>query len=237
MSLAFYSYSKQVIAADLLVVANENPLLQYQENGENKGPTIEILNALLQEANLTGNVSFMPWSRAFVTAKDNPNTLVLSMIKTPEREPDFHWLIKVSKLARVFISLASKPENYVENIEQAKEKLIAVILNSAGHIELISQGFSEQKNLYLVSDSAQMINLFVNGRVDLLYTDPQNIKNYLNSSGKTEVALSYKKIVEKNQRTSYIALNKNSDKVVVKKLHQAARKFEKTTEYLRLLVQ
>jgi len=222
-------------AQELLVVASEHPLLQYQENGENKGPTIEILNGLLKETPLKSRVSFMPWARAFATVKHNPNTLILSMIRTPDREPYFHWLIKVSQSARVFISLASKPENYVDNIDQAKHKLVAVRLGSAAYNELISHGFSEQKNIYIVSSDEQMIHLLANGRIDLVYTDPNNALKHLKSSGNANIAIRHKKIVPKDQRISYIALNKNTDITIVQQLQNAARKFEKTAEYQYLL--
>lgn len=237
ISLSLCSFAEEKIKADLLAVANNNHLLQYRENGEDKGPTIEILNAILKEAQLKANVSFMPWARAFSTVSNRQNTLVLSMIRTPEREDNFYWLIKTSQLARVFVSLKHKPQNYVENIEQAKEKLIAVVLGSAGYKELISHGFSEKKNLYIVSNDEKMVNLLVNGRVDLVYADPTNVKNNLNIIGKSEVVINYKKITPKNQRTSYIALNKDTDKKIVMKLQQAAQKFEKTSYYSRLLAQ
>lgn len=235
VSLSLCSFAKEKTEHSLLAVASENYLLQYQENGENKGPTVEILNGFLQEAQLKASVSFMPWARALATAKNNPNTLILSIIRTPEREDHFHWLIKVSQLARVFISLESKPENYVDNIDQAKKKLIAVVLGSAAHNELLSYGFSEQTNLYLVSNGAQIANLFANGRVDLVYDDPNNLLSNLNIKGKANTAISYKKITIENQRISYIALNKDTDASIVNKLQHAARKFEKTAKYPRLL--
>ena len=235
ISISLYFFAKESIATDLLAVAYENHLLQYRENGKNKGPTVEILNVILKEAQLKTDISFMPWARAFSTAKNNPNTLILSMIRTPEREESFHWLIKVSQLARVFISLKSKPENYVDDIEQAKKKLTAVVLGSAGHHELVSKGFSEKNNLYIVSNGEQLVNLFVNGRVDLVYDDPNNVNTYLRLLGRENVDINYQQITSQNQRAGYIALNKDTDESIVNQLQQAANKFEKTAEYLRLL--
>jgi len=234
VSLSFGSFAKEPKVA-LRVVASEHHLLQYRENGENKGPTIEILNAILNTASLKANVSFMPWARAFSTAKNNPNTLILSMIRTPEREAYFHWLIKVSQLARVFVSLESRPENHIENIEQAKTKLIAVVLGSAEYNELISQGFSQGNNLYTVADDKHMVNLLANGRVDLVYADPNNVQDNLIAIGKANVAISYQTISPKNQRNSFIAINKATDKDIVKRLQQAASSFKKTAKYTKLL--
>jgi len=235
ISLSIHSFAKGSGEVRLLAVADDHPLLQYRENGENKGPTVEILTAILKEAQLSADISFMPWARAFAKCKNTPNTLILSMIRTPERETDFYWLIKVSQLARVFISLESKPENYVEYTEAAKEKLIAVVRDSAEHKKLISLGFSEKGNLYVVSSDEQMHSLFVNGRVDLIYGDPNSVQKFLDINDSSAVGIRYKKIDVKDQRTSYIALNKSTSKEIVVKLQQASNKFEKTAEYLRLL--
>jgi len=78
-----YSVAKDDIPVELQVVASINPLLG-------------ILNAILAEAQLEANVAFMPWARAFSIAESNPNTIILSMIRTPEREDNFYWIIKVS---------------------------------------------------------------------------------------------------------------------------------------------
>ena len=230
-----YSVAQDNIKAPLTVVANPNPLLQYHEEGEDKGPTVEILNSILKLAKLNANIYFMPWARAFSEAKNNTNTLILSMIRTPEREADFHWIIKVSQATRVFISLKSKPENYVDTIEQAKEKLVGVILNSSAHQELKAAGFSEDKNIYLISSVKQLAWLLANGKIDLAYTDPDNIEKNLQAINKADVEINHKGVSFKNQRISYIALNVNTDEKTVEKLRLAAKKFTETSKYTYLL--
>lgn len=229
--LPLFALAQETPSADLQVVAFSNPLLQYPENGEHKGPTNEILKGLLKTTQLSANISYMPWARAFSKAINTPNTLILSILRTPERENSFQWIIKVSQAARVFISLQSKPEKYVETMEQAKQKLIAVILDSAAHKELSANGFSEQENLYIVSNEENMINLLLNQRVDLIYSDPNNIERGLLAMGKAEVKIRFKQITPENQRMSYIALNKKSNKSIVKLLQKAADQYSKTPEY------
>lgn len=113
----FNAYASKEANTDLFIVATQSPLLQYGDNGEDKGSTVEILQAILSASKLAASVNFMPWARAYDIAKSKPNTLILSIIRTPEREQQFHWLIKVSNLARVFTSLAVKPENHVSNAD------------------------------------------------------------------------------------------------------------------------
>jgi hypothetical protein len=110
------------------------------------------------------------------------------------------------------------------------------VLGSAGYKELTTYGFSEQENLYVVSDAELMVTLLENGRVELVYDDPVNLQNILNERGSSDVAIKYKEIAPENERSSYIAINKASDITIVNRLQQAARKFEKTVEYTQLLI-
>ncbi len=220
--------------ADFLVVATENHVLQYQENGINKGPTIEILSAVLKEGKLSADIHFMPWARALDIAKTTPNVLVLSIIRTTEREPLFHWIGVVSELSRVFISLTDKPENKVFTDQQAKNKIIGVLRGSAAYSELISKGFIEGKNLYLIAGVHQLFHLFSNGRVDLIYADPNTIENYLDKHAKENIKIDYQKIEAKHQRVSYIAASKGTDPELLKRLKAAMETFQQTPLYNQL---
>ncbi len=75
VSTPLCAFAKKSVETNLLAVANDNRLLQYYENGESKGPSIEILQAILKEAQLDAKVVFMPCLRAYSTASINLNTL------------------------------------------------------------------------------------------------------------------------------------------------------------------
>jgi len=219
------------------VVATENKLMQYQENGINKGSTIEILNVLLNDNNIQATFDYMPWARAYRIAETTPNTIILSIVRTPEREEKFHWIGIVSQLSRVFISLKKYPENFVNDIEQAKHKIVAVERNALSHNELIKKGFIVGKNLYVVSAVEQAFKLLLTGKVDLIYHDPVVIEDYINNEIKGEYEIDYAPINTQNTRVSYIAINKNSDDIIVKKLISSMNNFSKTNLYKKLLNQ
>jgi polar amino acid transport system substrate-binding protein len=221
--------------ADLLVVATENPLLQYTEKGQFKGPSIEILKALLTESKLTADIQLMPWARAFSLAKKERNTLILSIIRTPVRENQFHWIGKVSELALVFISLSDKPENKVSNDQQAKNKKIAIIRDSNGHKELVTRGFEVGKNLYLVATLEQMFTLFINNRVDLVYVDPNMIEKFIQEKKLKNVGINFNPITSHHHRESYIAASKNTDIKLLNKLKRAMEKIKQTEKYAELV--
>lgn len=216
------------------IVAAESQLLQYNDDGVAKGPTAEITHALLKSLSKTTKIEFMPWPRAFDIASKRANTLVLSLIRTPEREKQFHWIGIVSELSRVFISLDSKPENLITNDNEVKNKVIAVARNSNSYHELVAKGFKD--NLYLVTELETTFKLLLNGRVDLIYHDPHAIKRYIELNNLKLVNINFRPISSTNRRASYLALSVNSDEGLVKSLKTAMKQYQKTKEYLYFLM-
>lgn len=234
--LTFFSVDIAAIEKNKLrVVANEHPLLQYEKNGKAQGPTVEILQSVLKQTDLDATVEFMPWPRAFNIATKNPNTIILSIIRTPEREDKFHWLGVVSKLARVFISLEENQSAREITDIDAKEKLIAVTRNSNSYHELKKKGFSENKNLYIVASDSEAFKLLISGKVDLVYNDPNAVEEYLESKNINQHQLQFNTIVPANRRDSYIAININSNIKIVETLKQSMKAFQKTDQYQYLL--
>lgn len=208
----------------LLAIAAEHPMLQYHENNEIKGPSAEILKLLLQQSQLQAPLELLPWSRAYQTVLNRENTLVVSMVRTHARENKFHWLIKVSELVRGFVSLKSRPENSIQNLDEAKSKTIVVIRDSFGYHSLVNLGFSEKTNLYVVSSLKHGIALFLSGKVDLIFTDPNVLTNFFAEQQQNAEALFSVHVLPETRRESYIAANINTESSILEKLKRAADK-------------
>ncbi|WP_448567656.1 substrate-binding periplasmic protein [Thalassotalea ganghwensis] len=234
ITLVFTGYLKAE-QLPLRIVADERKLLQYQVNNTAQGPSAELLQMILAQASLHGRIEFMPWSRAFNIAKNRPNTMLLTVIRTPEREALFHWLLKVSDVVKSFISLKALPENYITSIEQAKTKVVAVVRGSASHHFLTSKSFSEGVNLYVVSSVDETISMLLNKKVDLVFTPPAVFANYFAAKNlKGEDYIHYSSFPE-TKKEGYIALNKASDPALAEMLIKASSAVKKSDNYQRLL--
>ncbi|MBL4908436.1 MAG: transporter substrate-binding domain-containing protein [Alteromonadaceae bacterium] len=232
--LLSFSLSAQQLLPLRIVGTNLN-LLQYKQNNQIRGTSVDIMNQVLKRSQLEAKIELMPWARAYYLAKNRPNMIILSMIRTPEREPYFYWLGIVSKVNKAYISLQRYPQNFAENDQQAKQKTVVVVRNSAAHKILLKKGFIEGKNLFLVASPKKAFNLFVTHKVDLMYTDPAMVKDYINEYQQGVLEISYSPIDINKQQTSYIAININSTPQLVSRLRQAMKKFAKTPEYKSLL--
>lgn len=70
----------------------EWPPYSYAEQGQIKGISTDILRAACQEAALRCQVQLVPWARGYATALSQPNTLVYTTARKPEREALFSWV-------------------------------------------------------------------------------------------------------------------------------------------------
>lgn len=213
----------------LIAVAAEHKLLQYIEDGKVQGPSAEIFKLLLKYSDLDGKIEFYPWSRAYHTALTRKDTLILSMVRTQERQDNFHWLIKVGELVRGFISLKRQPKNTIKLVKDARNKSIVVLRNSYSHHSLIKMGLSH--NLYPVSSLEEAIALFLSAKVDLIYTDPNVVINYLKRQQQVADDVIAVHILPQTRRESYIAANKQTDQRLLTKLKSAALKLQSDPLY------
>ena len=140
------------------------------ENSElqKEGALVELSIALSDRAGLSSSFDIMPWARAYETALQQPNTVLLAVLKTTQRESELQWIGKVLEAKAYLIALKERTDIQLNNIEQAKEYLTASVrgYGSAGY--LLRQGFSEDKNLILTSHQSQMWGILYNKRVDLV---------------------------------------------------------------------
>lgn len=232
LALVNITFASAVFAdTSLTAVAAEHKMLQYMEDGEVKGPSAEIFKLLMKESGFSAEIDFYPWSRAYQTAVSDDNTLVLSIVRTTEREDKFHWLIKVSELVRGFVSLQAHPENQINYISDVKNKSIAVLRDSYSYHSLIALGFSDLGNIYEVATLEHGIELFLSGKVDLIYTDPNVLVNYLTSKKQPAETLINVHILPQTRRDSYIAGNINLPPATLRKLKKAAFALQSNTDY------
>ncbi|GAB2208908.1 hypothetical protein ROS1_57260 [Roseibium sp. ROS1] len=108
--LCFMAYGKErnsrQCLSPLSFLTEDWPPYQYIENGILKGVTVDLLLAILKEANAEqtlAEIEVVPWARGYSRVKTQPNTVLFSMTRTPEREEMFKWAGPILKNDTYFI--------------------------------------------------------------------------------------------------------------------------------------
>jgi polar amino acid transport system substrate-binding protein len=72
--------------------SDDSPPYNFSAEGGPRGISADLLRAICQEAQLRCTLEILPWARAFYKASTEPNTVIFTTTRSPEREALFLWI-------------------------------------------------------------------------------------------------------------------------------------------------
>lgn len=135
---------------------------------ESGDATPGALGALVREMALrlgeAPAIQFYPWTRALTMAQSQPRTLILPLTRTPERESNYRWLVKLYRQKFVFIAMRGT-EVKLDSVDALSELRIGVLRGSPEG-QLTGLNFKRVVPANSVVDLARMME---RGVVDAVY--------------------------------------------------------------------
>ncbi|WP_187170579.1 substrate-binding periplasmic protein [Salidesulfovibrio onnuriiensis] len=164
-----------VFGGGLLVVTEEMVPYNFRQDGQVVGLSTELVRRTLEKSGLEGRFQVMPWARAYYIARNDPNVLIYTIVRTEEREKLFKWIGPVAPAVdEKMYCLRSRPDVVVRTLDDARNYKVAVVRDGVGHRFLEEQGFSLGINLDLSPNEDQMFAKLFWGRVDIVISDDLN---------------------------------------------------------------
>lgn len=81
----------------LTVYTEHYPPFNYlDDNQEVVGQATKNVRLVLDRAKIDYEIMLVPWNRAYVRARQQTNTLIYTVTRTPVREPEFYWLFPIA---------------------------------------------------------------------------------------------------------------------------------------------
>lgn len=148
------------------LVTGELPPWTLQGEPGQRGVLLDLVETLLERANMPLRAEFYPWARAMLLASERPRTLILPLNRTPDREAKYQWLVKLYSQRFVFMTLAGKPR--VEMPEQLRELRISGLRGSSNLGRLQQQGLPAD-HIYQAASIGDMHRALERGIVDAVY--------------------------------------------------------------------
>ncbi len=143
--LGTISYAAQ--ATDLQIVTENLPPYNYRDGAVIKGVSAEVVQALLKEVGLQADIHVLSWVRAYLKALNQPNVLIFSIVRTPDREALFHWVGQVSTTQSYLFKLSSRRDIRIARLQDARRYLIGTWREDVREQYLLSQGFIRKKEI------------------------------------------------------------------------------------------
>ena len=212
-------------AGPLRVVTEEWPPYNHTENGEVVGLATDAVRAVLDRAGIDYTIECLPWARAYGLALNDPNVLIYSILKVGDREPLFKWVkLEGFGVDMYLFRPLYRREIQVATIEDAKAYRAGVTRESATHHFLLSQGFTENVNLFPVR--SEFLNILKsepqNERIDLTTGDLSSVRYWLRLAGKPDDY--WEPVVPLFHRDLYMAFSLRTPDEVVEKVRCACKR-------------
>ncbi len=155
---------QSVLAAELTILTENLPPLNYVDNGALVGPSVEIVQEIQRRVRSDEPIQVYPWARAYKMALEDENVILFGMTYTKVREDKFKW---VGPLATKRDILVAKKDSgiKIKDLKDAKKvKRIGTLRDDTRGRLLQRHGFT---NLEPVSDEQLNAKKLALGRIDL----------------------------------------------------------------------
>ena len=214
--LVSYFISMSLFAENITLELVTEHLPPYQiVSTENHitGFSTDIVNEMVKRSGYKEELNAYSWARSYNLAQKKENTCIYSIIRLPEREALFKWVGILTQTNNVIFGKKSDLSVPFKSLDEAKNYTIAVIRNDATHFILLSRGFEEGKNLYVINNTKSLFNLLLlRDSIDLIIADDVTIGYRATLAGVNVNELS---------RLFYLACSLSTSDKVISKLKSA----------------
>ena len=186
------------------------------------GSSTKIIKQVLKKARIDYDIRLYPWARSYEMALKNDNTMIYSILRTPEREKLFKWVCPISGSVELYLyKLKKRTKLNISNIEQAKNYSTGVTRNDFPHIRLKQLGFKDEQLLISPVDKSNIIML-LNGRIDFVVESSETMETILKDTLFTmDDVTPILPLDTQVKNINCMAFNPKTDDKIVEKVRQA----------------
>lgn len=225
--------SLPLAATELTAVTESLAPLNYEENGVVTGYATELLQAMAQAAKLKTRIDLLPWARAYQTVLAQPNTLIYSITRNPERESLFEWIGPISPRQIFLYKLRERKDVSVKTLADASNYQVGLVREMAASKDFVKlSGIAENKVDYAPTVESNMKKLFLH-RIDLIVSQDWSAAFLAKSLNRKPEELEPVLLLN-GTHSYYFALNKQSDPALVAKLRAAFDTVQKSGQLGKL---
>lgn len=198
-------------ARQLRIMAENSAPVNFVKDGKWQGATAEVVMEIMRRLGLPNTIEEMPWARGYKMALEQPDIVLFSMARTPEREKRFHWVGPVSVFRSDFY--ARKDSNLViRSLDDARQVgRIGTYRDDVREDYLAKKGFT---NLDSTNSNLSNLRKLIDGRIDLWATSNTEA---VSVTEQHDIAPSAIRHVYSFQKfVLYIAISKQTSKAVAR---------------------
>lgn len=207
-----------------VIYTEEWPPLNYGgSNGEVRGLATDRVKALVEATGISYDIQLVSWYRAYHLTLKTPNTMLYTILKTPEREDLFHWYCPIAESQQISLfRLTSRNDIKLNELQDAKRLVLGVTRGDYVGEFLLSKGFNSNKNLVFTADADVNLQQLLNGRIDLIAESKAALNYRLTELGiATDTVTEALGSIDGITQKACLAINKESDTELIELLDKS----------------
>lgn len=207
----------------LTLLTESYPPLTYAIGDSITGYGADVVRAIQLELGTSFTSKLITWDKAYRRALTEPNIVLYTMERTPERDSLFYWVGPLGEnVTRFYVRTDSKIE--IKALEDAKKlKAVATTTDWFSEEYLVRNGFD---NLVSSEKPGDTVKQIISGRAQAgIYTDT-TFKKIVQDAGFLSTDLSPS--LEVMRTKYYIAISKQTDPKIAQEWQTAFEKISKS---------
>lgn len=207
------------------------------ENLENYGLATQIVSEASKLAGIEIEYVFLPWNRAYHSAKEGDNEATLLWVKTPEREKYFYFSDTIVSGTAVFFHLKNFPFKWKKLDDLADLRIGGLLSASYPWFEKAVKDGIDLKIELVTDDRLNFVKL-LNNRIDIfsldIYRAGSILKTSFTNDEITSITYNKKPIEEWKYCLLFSKKYKNSE-YLTRLFNRGLRKLKKNNRYEEII--
>lgn len=217
------------------ILAENLPPYNFLQNGEPEGLAVDLVRAMFMKMDRTAEIEFMRWEDAQKAAAENIDIILLTVFRTEERIPQFHW---IGPSFQEQVQLFSLKDRSIGSIEKIEARHDIKIGTQKGNIEtefFSEKGFREGENLLTFEDTSQLIQGLFSGKVDAIPLGKLQVVHQLNLMQRDPEKVEMIYDLKEMATDLYMTVSSRTDAAAVKMYRETFRELKESGEYKDIL--
>lgn len=219
-------------AAPIAIYTEENKPLNFNHDGKVGGVATELVREIQKRVGDTSPITLGEWSVGYEATLKQPNTMIYSAVRTPQREKTFKWVGPLTLVKTYFYG--SPSGGVVLNSLEDARKLPRIGVPRKFYAEeyLQKAGFT---NLASPETPAEMVEMFKKGEIKVFVSHNLAISNLLMDS-KVPVQSVKPLLTFMDTKQHWLAFNLGTPDAVIQKWQGALNEIKKDGTFKKLWV-
>lgn len=198
----------------------------FKRGEQVEGEAVAQARHLFKELDFHPTINIYPWPRAYELALNQPNVLLFSVARTPQREDLFHWVGEIVGFNVFLYRNAKRDDIQVHNLQDAGKYRVGALNKDVKGQYLREQGI----DAITLNNEENGIQMVLSNRIDMVPMDKVSMQHRLHKNRLKEDSLVPAFKLEAISKPLYIAFSRGTDPEIVQLFQDAHKRAFPTPE-------